>query len=197
MEQLVELDRELFLYLNNLGGPAWDDFWNFITNKFASIPFYALLVYFLFSSLGWKRTLVTLVLVAALITCTDQLANLFKDSFQRLRPCGQEGVKEMARFVAVRCGRYGYFSAHAASSAGLALFLGLVLRPYWKNIFPVLIFWSLLVSYSRIYLGVHYPGDVLTGILIGIILGFFFYWLQQFLLKKYFANPVSSGYNNP
>lgn len=192
MEQLVELDRELFLFLNNLGNPAWDDFWNFITNKFASIPFYALLVFFLYKALGWKKTLLCLVLIAAVITSTDQLSNLFKHFFERPRPCRQEGVMEYARFVAVRCGRYGYFSAHAASSAALVLFLGMILRNYWKNIFSVLIVWGLLVSYSRIYIGVHYPGDILTGWIFGILIGFLFYRLFLFLLKKYF-NPSSAA----
>ncbi|SOC78617.1 undecaprenyl-diphosphatase [Salinimicrobium sediminis] len=192
MEQLVELDRELFLFLNNLGNPAWDDFWNFITNKFASIPFYALLVFFLYRALGWKKTLLCLVLIAAVITSTDQLSNLFKHFFERPRPCRQEGVMEYARFVAVRCGRYGYFSAHAASSAALVLFLGMILRNYWKNIFSVLIVWGLLVSYSRIYIGVHYPGDILTGWIFGILIGFLFYRLFLFLLKKYF-NPSSEA----
>ncbi|MDX1753313.1 MAG: phosphatase PAP2 family protein [Salinimicrobium sediminis] len=192
MEQLVELDRELFLFLNNLGSPAWDDFWNFITNKFASIPFYALLVFFLYRALGWKKTLLCLVLIAAVITSTDQLSNLFKHFFERPRPCRQEGVMEYARFVAVRCGRYGYFSAHAASSAALVLFLGMILRNYWKNIFSVLIVWGLLVSYSRIYIGVHYPGDILTGWIFGILIGFLFYRLFLFLLKKYF-NPSSEA----
>lgn len=197
MEQLVELDRELFLFLNNLGNSAWDDFWNFITNKFASIPFYALLVFFLYKALGLKRTLLTLLLIAGLITVTDQLSNLFKHFFERPRPCRQEGVMEYARFVAVRCGRYGYFSAHAASSAALTVFLGLILKNYWKHIFYVLIFWAMLVSYSRIYIGVHYPGDVLTGWVMGILIGYLFFLLLQFLLKKYFVNPVTSGYRNP
>ena len=196
MEQLVELDQELFLYLNNLGNPTWDNFWNFVTNKFASIPFYALLVFFLYKSLGWKRTLFSLVLVALLITCTDQLANLFKHGFDRPRPCRQEGVMEYARFVAERCGRFGYFSAHAASSSALTIFLGLILRRYWKGIFSVLIFWAALVSYSRIYIGVHYPGDVITGSLIGILIGYLFFKFWKFLLKKYFPNPVPSGYKN-
>ena len=192
MEQLVELDREIFLFLNNLGNPAWDDFWNFITNKFASIPFYALLVFFLYEALGWKKTLLSLVLVAAVITCTDQLSNLFKHFFERQRPCRQEGVMEYARFVAVRCGRYGYFSAHAASSAALVVFLGMILKKYWQHIFAVLISWGLLVSYSRIYIGVHYPGDVLTGWIFGLAIGYLFYLLFLFLLKRYFS-PSAAG----
>ena len=193
MEQLVELDREIFLFLNNLGNPAWDDFWNFVTNKFASIPFYALLVFFLYKALGWKKTLLCLVLIAAVITSTDQLSNLFKHYFERPRPCRQEGVMEYARFVAVRCGRYGYFSAHAASSAALVVFLGMILKNYWKHIFPVLIIWGLLVSYSRIYIGVHYPGDILTGWILGVLIGFLFYRFFLFLLKKYFNSSAATG----
>ncbi|MHA6281364.1 phosphatase PAP2 family protein [Salinimicrobium sp. CAU 1759] len=187
MEQLVELDQEIFLFLNNLGNPSWDNFWNFITNKFASIPFYALLVFFLYKALGWKKTLLSLVLVAAVITSTDQLSNVFKHFFERPRPCRQEGVMEYARFVAVRCGRFGYFSAHAASSAALVIFLGLILKNYWKHIFAVLVVWGLMVSYSRIYIGVHYPGDILTGWIFGIVIGYLFYRLFLFLLKKFFT----------
>ena len=191
MEQLVELDQELFLFLNNLGNPSWDNFWNFVTNKFASIPFYALLVFFLYKALGWKKTLLSLILIAAVITSTDQLSNVFKHFFERARPCRQEGVMEYARFVAVRCGRYGYFSAHAASSAALVLFLSAILRNYWKHIFGVLIAWGLLVSYSRIYIGVHYPGDILTGWIIGVVIGYLFYRIFLFLLKKYFTPSVA------
>lgn len=192
MEQLVEIDQELFLFLNNLGNPFWDDFWNLVTDKFSSIPFYALLLYLLYRSLGLKKTLLTLLLVAGLITFTDQLANIFKQGFERLRPCRQEGVMEYARFVAVRCGRYGFFSAHAASSAGLTIFLGLILKKYWRGSLIVLSFWSLLVSYSRIYIGVHYPGDILTGWIFGILLGFLFYTLWRIILKRYFSNPETS-----
>ena len=83
MEELIQLDQELFLYLNNLGSETWDWFWVFITHKFASIPLYAFLLYLLYKNYGLKPTIVTLILVAGLITCTDQLANVFKDYFER------------------------------------------------------------------------------------------------------------------
>ena len=191
MEYLVETDHEIFLFLNNLGKPAFDGFWNLVTNKFTSIPFYGLLLYLLYKSIGLKRTFVTLLLVAGLITCTDQLANIFKHWIERPRPCRQEGVMEMARFVAVRCGRFGFFSAHAASSAALTVFLGLILRRYWKGSLIVLACWAALVSYSRIYVGVHYPGDIVVGWLFGIILGFFFFKGWKWILERYFSIPSS------
>ena len=189
MEQLVELDHEVFLFLNNLGSSNWDAFWNFVTNKFSSIPFYALLVFLMYRSLGLKKTILALVFVALLITSTDQLANVFKHGFDRPRPCRQVGIMEEARFVAVRCGSFGFFSAHAASSAALAIYLGLILRRYWKGMLFILIAWSLLVSYSRIYVGVHYPGDVLVGLLIGTILGYLYFRIYSWAAEKYFNAP--------
>jgi undecaprenyl-diphosphatase len=185
MEQLVELDQELFLFLNNLGTPAWDNFWNILTHKWTSIPLYLVLIYLLYRSLGTKGAIITVLLVAGMITITDQLANVFKDGFERLRPCRQEGVMEYTRFVAVRCGMYGYFSAHAASSAALTIYLGLILKPYHKILLYILVFWALMVAYSRIYIGVHYPGDILTGMILGGGIGYIFYLVQQRLLRKY------------
>ncbi len=185
MEQLNQLDHRLFLFLNNLGSSTWDGFWLGITNKWYSIPLYAVLLVLVFRHFGLKKTVVVLVFVALLITCTDQLANLFKSSFERLRPCRAPGVMEHARFVAERCGRYGFFSAHAASSMGLTFFIGLLLRKKLPSLFFILLFWACIVGFSRIYLGVHYPGDVLTGMLIGALLGYCFQRLVRYILIKF------------
>ncbi|EAQ49657.1 MULTISPECIES: phosphatase PAP2 family protein [Leeuwenhoekiella] len=186
MNTLKELDHEVFLFLNNLGTETWDPFWLFLTNKWSSIPLYAFLLFLIYKKFGLKGTLYSLVAVALLITATDQLANVFKHGFERLRPCRQEGVMEQARFIAVRCGSYGYFSAHAASSMALAVFVGLILKSKYKWIFPVLLVWALLVGYSRIYVGVHYPGDVLTGIIIGALIALLVYALHRFGFAKLF-----------
>ncbi|SHI38550.1 undecaprenyl-diphosphatase [Mesonia phycicola] len=184
MNELLQLDQELFLYLNNLGSETWDWFWVFITHKLSSIPLYAFLLYLLYKNYGLKPTIFTVVLVAGLITCTDQLANVFKDYFMRPRPCKEAFIAE-GRMLLDYCGSYGYFSAHAASSMALAFYLGNILKRWYKYALAGLIFWAAVVGYSRIYVGKHYPGDVLTGMLIGALLGFLFYKLQQWLVAKY------------
>ena len=185
MEQLLEYDHELFLYLNSLGTTTWDGLWLFITNKLYSAPLYALLLFLIYKKYGFKGAVITVLVVAAMIACTDQLANLFKHGIERPRPCRVEDWKGLMRFVAPRCGRYGYFSGHAANSMAAAIFAGLILKSKYKYVFLALLFWSSLVGYSRIYLGVHYPADVLTGWIIGGSIGYAFFRLQQFLIKKY------------
>ena len=189
LQQLNELDRELFLVLNNLGSSQWDPFWLLVTDKWTAIPLYALLLYLIFKKFGLKGMFITAVLIAVLITATDQLANLFKHAFERPRPCRQEGIMEYSRFIAERCGRYGYFSAHAANSAGVAIFLGIIFRRFYPILIWFMLLWAFIVSYSRIYLGVHYPGDVLTGMLIGAVLGYLAALLHKYLMMR-FKVPV-------
>lgn len=185
IEKILELDAKLFLYLNNLGNHTWDWVWLLITDKWTAIPLYALLLYLIFKRYGVKGTIISLVLVALLITCTDQLANVFKHAFERPRPCRQEGVMEYARYIAVRCGRFGYFSAHASSNFALAIFVGLILKKAYPKLIYIMLFWALVVSYSRIYVGVHYPLDVITGMVIGAILGYCFYLLHVYLIRRF------------
>jgi undecaprenyl-diphosphatase len=137
-----------------------------------------------YKKLGVKPLLIMVVMVALLIVFTDQTANLFKHGFQRSRPCRAEGVMEHMRFIAERCGLYGFFSGHAANSMGVAVFAGLILKPYYKNLIFILLFWSFVVSYSRIYVGVHYPLDIVCGLVFGALAGFMFYNLSMYLMKR-------------
>jgi len=183
MESLLELDKELFLYLNGLGSPTWDWFWVFITNKISSIPIYAVLLYLLYKNFGLQKTLVALFCIALMITLTDQTSYAVKHGVMRLRPCGEPALEGLGRFLK-NCGRYGYFSGHATSSFALATFLSLLFKGRYR-FFTLLIFiWAIVVSYSRIYVGVHYPGDVLSGMLAGTLIAFFCYWIYVLGVRK-------------
>lgn len=185
LDQLLQYDKELFIYLNNFGSETWDSLWLVITNKLSSAPLYAVLLVLIYKKFGWKAVLYLVFIVAAMITFTDQIANVFKHSVLRPRPCNVEGIKEITRFVAPRCGRYGFFSGHASNSMAVAIFAGLLLRPYFRNLIILLLIWSLVVSYSRIYVGVHYPLDIICGLTFGGLSGYGFYKLYKYLLKRY------------
>jgi undecaprenyl-diphosphatase len=188
LDQLLELDKELFLYLNKLGTPAWDGLWLLITNKLTFVPLYILLLSLIYKKYGFKSLLIMVLVIAAMIAVTDQVTNLFKHGFMRPRPCRLDSLLgEGMRFIAERCGRYGFFSGHSSNSMAAAVFGGLILRPYFKNLIFILLFWSFIVAYSRIYVGVHYPLDIVCGMTFGALTGFSFYKLNKYLLKRFIS----------
>ncbi len=185
LEELLHIDQEAFLFLNNLGSPAWDGFWLFTTGKWSSLPLYLLLLLLSARSLGWKKTLLLLAAVALLITVCDQLSNFFKMGVGRLRPCYDPDLHGLFRLVKSSCGgRYGYFSAHAANTFAVAIFFSHLLRTGFRLMPWLLILWAGLVSYSRIYIGVHFPLDVVSGALVGTFMGWLFYRLYIFALDR-------------
>ena len=175
LEELLKLDRELFLFLNNLGTPNWDGFWMFVTNKWSSIPLYFILLIIAYKNYGLRKTLLLLVAITLLITVTDQLSNFFKIGVQRLRPCYDTDLEGMMRLVKSSCGgKFGYFSAHAANSFGIAFFFAFLFRTRYVLLPWVLVLWAILVAGSRIYIGVHFPLDIITGGLVGILMAWLF-----------------------
>lgn len=185
VEALLNIDVDIFIYLNNLGTTKWDGFWLVVTNKFSAIPLYLLLLFFAYKKLGIKKLGWMLLFVVILITLSDQTSNLFKYGFKRLRPCHDIGVASLMRLVKDDCGGlYSYFSAHASNAMAVAIFFGLLLKSSVRFIFPMLIIWALLVGYSRVYIGVHYPFDVLTGIAFGGLYAWLLFQSFQKLSKK-------------
>ena len=134
----------------------------FYTTKYYWLPLYALLVYLMFKRFTKKQFILIILLVAFMITFTDQVTNLFKHGLERLRPCHNEDVASLMRLVKDSCGgKYGFFSGHASNSMAIAFFAGLMLKRYYRFLFPILFIWAFFMGYSRIYIGVHYPLDVL------------------------------------
>ncbi len=190
IEQLLNYDTELFIFLNNLGSAPWDTLWLVITSKFSFIPLYVLLLFFLYKNYGLKALLIFIVVIVLMITFTDQITNVFKRTFMRPRPCRVEEIADSIRFIAVRCGKYGFFSGHSSNSMAAAIFTGLLLKPFYKNLIFLLLFWSIIVAYSRIYVGVHYPIDIVCGLAFGAVSGFMFYKLARFLLRRFNATVL-------
>ena len=174
METLVDIDKSLFVFLNSLGSDSFDFIWLSITEKKSSIPLYIFLIYYIYKKFSNKEFLKYLILVIILIVLTDQASGFFKDFFQRLRPCHDQEINSFIRIVKEGCGGlYGFFSAHAANTFAVATFFYFTLKRYSKN-FKYLFLWSAIVSYSRIYVGVHFPFDIIFGACFGTVLGYLF-----------------------
>ncbi|WP_299395214.1 phosphatase PAP2 family protein [uncultured Gelidibacter sp.] len=194
IDQILQLDTEVFIFLNSLGTPTWDPFWMAYTSKFNWIPFYAILLYLIYRQVQLKAFLITIVAVALMILVTDQVTNLFKYGFHRLRPCHLAELIDGMRLVKSSCGgKYGFFSGHASNTMAAALFIGLTLKKRFKYLLYFLIGWALLMGYSRIYIGVHYPLDVVLGSLFGALLGTLFYKLNSYVIAKFGVNASTLG----
>lgn len=190
LDWLLELDRDVFVYLNGLGSEGWDGFWLFITKQFNWIPVFAIILYLAFKRLGWKHAVLVIVLVALLITLTDQTTNLIKNTFQRLRPGNDPLLTDIMRAVQKRKS-FSFISGHASNSMAVAYFLYRILKPYLKYM-GFIFLWPLIFAYSRIYLGLHYPGDILMGYLYGILMASLMLLLYRYLRDKFF--PMEREY---
>ena len=176
IEEILKLDSQLFVFLNNLGSSTFDAFWIFLSYKESNIFFYLSLLIFYFykksKTIKLSEVFQSLLFIAIMILIADQTANLFKDSFQRLRPCYNESLIDSVRLVKESCGgKYGFFSAHASNSFSLAVFFGLLYKNRFRYIICISLLYASLISYSRIYLGVHFPLDILFGGVYGITIG--------------------------
>ena len=183
LEKVIALDKELLVFLNGLGSANYDGFWLIITKQLHWIPLFLLVFYLLYKKLDTKSLVTALVFIAVLIVVCDQTANLFKNAFQRLRPCNDPEIKDIIRVVKASSS-FSYFSGHAVNSMATAVFVFMIMKRYYKYAFLVFSF-PLIFAYSRIYLGLHFPLDILTGYVFGSIFGFLFYkGYNYFIINK-------------
>ena len=183
---LERLDKSLFLFLNSLHNDFFDKLMWQLSDKLIWIPLYlAILIIIIYRQKNRALFIIPILLLAVVIS--DQVSvHLFKDVFQRLRPCHDPSMEGLVHIVNGKCGgKYGFVSSHAANSFGLAMLSSLILKRKWYTI--MILAWATSVSYSRIYLGVHYPGDILGGALLGILTGYGLYYIYEVLEKKYFS----------
>jgi undecaprenyl-diphosphatase len=180
---LEHLDQHLFLILNSLNSPFWDQVMHAISGRVIWAPLY--LAILIFMGIKYKRKFfIILLFIILAITLSDQLSvQLFKNIFHRLRPCHEPSLEGLVHLVNGECGgKFGFVSSHASNSFNVALLSLLFIKKRWFTISIIL--WALVIGYSRIYLGVHYPGDVICGSLLGALIGFSLYNLYVLIDNK-------------
>ncbi|MEN8124691.1 MAG: phosphatase PAP2 family protein [Bacteroidota bacterium] len=183
LDKIILNDKELFIYLNSLGNENWDTFWIVITDQLSWIPLYLLFLYLIFKAFGWKKGLLFLILTAILIAFSDQFANFSKNLFERLRPNRDPSINQYIRILK-NSGSYSFYSAHAATSTAVTSFMFLTLKKNYNYTYLFFI-WPILFAYSRVYVGVHFPIDIIFGTFMGFLIGIIYYKISMILLKKY------------
>lgn len=177
LDKLLQWDADTLIYLNGLGSEKYDTFWSVITNFPTWIPLFVLMISFFFLKFSKRQAVLQILTIIILVALVGLLSNLTKDWIGRLRPNNNEEINGVIR-VLRRPSDFSFFSGHASTSFSVTVLTFMFLRKKWKWAFLFFI-WPLLFSYSRIYLGVHYPMDIIVGAVIGSLFAFLFYWLYH------------------
>lgn len=185
-ESLKSWDTAIFFFINSIHNDFFDFLMIWISNKYIWIPFYIFLSYLIIKQFGEKSVLIIIIAIL-MIVASDQLSTiLFKDTIKRYRPTHNIMIKDMVHTVyGYRGGQYGFISSHAANSFAIMTFILCILKRNYKYLWYILPAYAIMIAYSRIYLGVHYPSDIICGALFGSIIAFIFY-----LIYSYFSNKV-------
>ena len=184
LDYLISIDKTLTVFFNFNGGLFNDTLWDSFSSRLTWVPLALALLFFLYHKpKKWKEaTLVVLALVLIITLCDQITSTIMKPYFARLRPSHAPGVENLLHYVnGYRGGRYGFPSCHAANVFALAVFLSLV---FHERRFTLTLFaWAILVSYSRMYLGVHYFGDLFCGAVIGSMYAVLIYYVLKKVCK--------------
>lgn len=181
---LLDIDQQILIFLNGLGTPFWDGFWLFITNQINWTPFFILLIYFLYRVLPCQIFFIALVVVVFMVAFSDQFTNFIRIIFKRLRPINDPAINSFLRTL-IRPQSYSFTSGHATTSMALMVYVVLLLKNYYKKYLLFSFFsFPFLFTYSRLYLGVHYPSDIFCGFLVGTIIGWLFHKIFKVVCKR-------------
>jgi len=172
-EQIIQLDQNLFFAINHgLSNPFFDWLMPALRNRFFWTPLYLFIAIFLVRNYG-KKGWIILIFTALTFGFTDYLASsVIKPAVERLRPCNDPEIKTEVKNI-VACGTgFSFPSSHASNHFAIAVFLILLFYHKWKLILPIGLFWAASISFAQIYVGVHYPIDILSGALLGSMIGY-------------------------
>lgn len=178
LETLLHLDQELFLFLNGMHNGFFDFVMFWVSQTAVWIPLWIYFIYLIIKLYKPKSYWIILGLIVAVAAADFSSVHLFKNVFERLRPCHNAEIASLVHLVNNHCGgQYGFVSSHSANMFAIATFMFLALRKRFPLSYIPLFLWASVISYSRIYLGVHYPGDVIGGALLGSFMAVLFWWV--------------------
>ncbi len=184
LDFFIQKDKELLIFLNNLGSEQWDPFWLLITKQLYWTPLFLIILYLIFKSFGFKKGGFVILSIVLLITFSDQFINIIKDFFGRLRPNNDPSINYLLRNL-INPQSFSFTSGHATTSTFFSVFIILLLKNHYKYICFLLLF-PLIFGYSRVYLGVHYPLDIFAGYILGASLSVLYFKLFSVAFKKLF-----------
>lgn len=183
LEKMLKWDRDTFVYLNGLGIEKYDVFWATVTNISTWIPLFILFLVLFYLKFSKKEAFYQFLTVLGLAIFITVITHLTKISVARLRPNNTEEINTLIRILKTPTD-YSFFSGHASSSFSITMLVFLFLRQKvkWAILFFI---WPILFAMSRIYVGVHFPIDIIVGMVVGLLSGWLFYWLHQRFIAPY------------
>ena len=188
IEYLNSTDTQFFLFLNSIHNTFFDHVMYWFSDKLIWIPMYLLIAFFIVKHYRMNGVVMLLFVGLVIVLCDQTASHLIKNAVMRLRPSHEPALVGMVHLSKAGAGgMYGFVSSHAANAFGFATFLNYTLDKRFKLLKYWLFIWAVLVSYSRIYNGVHYPGDVMVAVFLGMIIGWGMSKLYQYIEFKYLA----------
>lgn len=194
IESLNQIDTYLLLLINQANSSILDSVMLYASSKFFWIPFYALLFVLIVIKYNWKNGLIALLFVLIAVSIADLTSvHLFKNIFLRIRPCYQPELENLINNIVGCGGRYGFVSSHAANSFAIIAIVIKLIGDKHKWIMWLMPLWGILILYSRVYLGKHYPGDVIAGAILGFVIGYLAYLTFAKTISALLNKPDSNG----
>ena len=191
LDKLELFDRALFLAINACHAPILDNVMYYISQIWVFAPVFAYWLFMVFKRYGLKKLFILLGFLVLLIVLTDQTANQTKHAIKRYRPSHNLEIQAQVHTINDYKGvTYGFFSGHATNTFGVAMLLFLIFSKESKLFRSAFFAWAAIISYSRIYLGVHYPSDIFLGLVVGLFWGYVVYRLIQYTFKQQFHETV-------